>query len=253
MTRKKIIVANWKMNHGISDTLKFVSQLNRSVLPTEKIDVVICPPHTSLYTISVALDASEIRWGAQNCHFEDNGAFTGEVSPIFLRELGCGYVIIGHSERRKIFLENDDFIAKKVNKSIELDIIPLLCIGESQEQRDKNQTFEVVKKQLLDVLNSIIKLQPEQILIAYEPVWAIGTGKTATAEQAQEVHAFIRSVFTQKYGADFAQKIRILYGGSVHSKNVSELTSQADIDGALIGGASLEVESFREILYQVNS
>lgn len=252
MKIKKLFIANWKMNHGIAETLKFITQLQRMVLPTEKTEVVLCPPFTSLYTVSVALDGSEVSWGAQNCSEEEKGAFTGEVSAVFLAELACRYVIIGHSERRQHFQESDQLIAKKIERVLQCHMTPVLCVGETERQRSENQTFAILKKQLLEILNSIIKSKPENLVIAYEPIWAIGTGRTATAEQAQEVHAFIRAFLAEKLGHDFSNNVRLVYGGSVHAKNVKSLVNQPDINGVLVGSASLDADSLNEILHQMS-
>lgn len=248
MTRKPLIVANWKMNHGIADTFKFLTQQSRIELFAENIDIVLCPPFTSLYTVSVALAESKIAWGAQNCHHEDAGAFTGEISAEFLNELGCRYVIIGHSERRHVFHETDEMIAPKVVKALEKTLSPILCVGETLEQREEGATHRVLEEQLGRSVREVERHDLERLVIAYEPVWAIGTGRTATPEQAQEVHHFIRDWLGKRHGRGFAIQVRLLYGGSVKPDNIKALLSQDDVDGALVGGASLSSETFREIL-----
>lgn len=252
MTKRPLIVANWKMNHGISDTFKFLTHINRIELTTETVDVVLCPPFTSLYTLSVALAeaSSKVMWGAQNCHTEDSGAFTGEISAEFLTELGCSFVIAGHSERRQLLGEKNDFIAQKVLKVLEKNMTPILCVGETLEQRDQGSAVKVVEEQLHGCLKDIERSDIEKIVVAYEPVWAIGTGRTATPEQAQEMHHAIRNWLGNKYGRSFAGNVRLLYGGSVKPDNIKSLMTQDDVDGALVGGASLNAETFREILAQ---
>ncbi len=251
MRSHPLIIANWKMHHGMSDTIKFCTELSRSALPTD-VDVAICPPFTVLYTLSVVLgDDSLIAMGAQNCHFEDHGAYTGEVSPLFLKEMSCRYVIVGHSERRQYFAESNSFIGKKIQKLLELDMQPVFCIGETLTERQSEQTFGVLEKQLKEAFAEVQadKAQLKNIVIAYEPVWAIGTGVTATPAQAQEVHAWIRQWLVKQFGSDLSQSLKIIYGGSVKPDNAKELMSQADIDGALVGGASLRSKDFCAIIH----
>jgi triosephosphate isomerase len=236
------------MNYGIADTFKFLTQQSRIELFAENIDIVLCPPFTSLYTISVALAESRIAWGAQNCHHEEVGAFTGEISAEFLSELGCRYVIIGHSERRMLFHETDETIAPKVLKVLERGLTPILCVGETLAQREEGTTWRVLEEQLCRGTREVGRRDLERLVIAYEPVWAIGTGMTATPEIAQEAHHFIRDWLGKRYSRGFAIQVRLLYGGSVKPDNVKALMGQEDIDGALVGGASLSPEQFRAIL-----
>jgi triosephosphate isomerase len=248
MQRRKVFAANWKMNHGIEDAIKFITGFTRQALPTDQTDIVICPPFTSLYTVGIALQDSEIKLGAQNCHFEDNGAFTGEVSAVFLKEVGCQYVIIGHSERRHVFNEIDHDIAKKVSKALEHDLTPIFCVGETDAERKAEKTFAVLDQQIRGGLAHLERTQLERIIIAYEPVWAIGTGNTATPTQAQEAHAFIRTQIGKLFGISYGNAMRILYGGSIKSDNIRSLMAEPDIDGGLVGGASLKADSFLEIV-----
>lgn len=253
MTRKRLIAANWKMNYGVEESLKYWAEFTRQPLEYENVDIVLCPPFTSLYTMSVAISENEkVYLGAQNCFYEDSGAYTGEVSPVFLQEISCDYVIVGHSERRQIFKEDNQMIAKKLVKVFEHDMLPIFCVGETLEEREKSQTFSVIEAQLKDGLVGINRDQIAQVVIAYEPVWAIGTGKTATPEQAQEVHQYIREHIRKHYGSSFANEIRILYGGSAKPENIRNLISQDDIDGALVGGASLHPDQFLDMVRQCN-
>lgn len=253
MNRKPFLAANWKMNLGVAEALKYVTQFVRQPALFEDIDVVLCPPFTTLYTTSVALQDTGVKLAAQNCYFEDAGAFTGEISPAFLQEVGCEYVIIGHSERRQIFKESNEDIARKLVKAMQNDLIPIFCVGETESERETGTTFTVIQKQLQAGLAALDKSMVAKLVIAYEPVWAIGTGKTATPAQAGEVHGYIRDQLAQLHGTAIAAEMRLIYGGSVKPDNMRALMSQADIDGALVGGASLKPESFLEIINQANS
>lgn len=248
MKRRPLIIANWKMNHGIEDSIKFMAGFTKKKLP-ENIDIVICPPFTSLYTMSITLsEFKAVMLGAQNCHAESSGAFTGEISVDFLEEIGCQYVILGHSERRHIFKESDEFLQKKLKHVLRSTLNAVFCVGETESEREAGKTFEVIKRQLSSATTDEYKDELARLVIAYEPVWAIGTGKTATPLQAQEVHHFIRKWFQEEFGLSLATELRILYGGSVKSTNTKELISQEDVDGFLVGGASLEAESFCHII-----
>lgn len=248
MNRMPLIVANWKMNHGVEESIIFASKFLQGTFP-ENVEIVICPPFTSLYTLSVTFsDTDKIKLGAQNCHHETSGAFTGEISPAFLEEISCQYVLIGHSERRHVFNESDEFLLKKINTLLETSLKIIFCIGETLEQREAGKTFDVIDQQLHHCLGKIDKNQLSHFVIAYEPVWAIGTGKTATPEQAQEVHHKIRTWIHNKFGTLPADAIRILYGGSVKPNNTKELMLQEDIDGLLVGGASLDPVNFNHII-----
>lgn len=247
--RQKFVCGNWKMHGTVTETESLLQALmSQSDDTTSHVEVCVCPPFTSLATASSMLVSSGIQLGAQNCHFEAKGAFTGEISPMMLAEAGCSYVILGHSERRTIFGEKDAEIAKKVRAVIDVGMRAILCIGETLEERESDATDKVLHDQLTGSLEGIMLEHMEKVVIAYEPVWAIGTGKTATPQQAQDAHAFIRARLTEMYSEEVAQSTRILYGGSVKADNARELFSQADIDGGLIGGASLKADSFLEIV-----
>lgn len=243
--RRKLIAGNWKMNNDVEESIKLVQKLNSSVL-NEDVDVLICPPFTSLYPVIQELKNSPIKVGAQNMYFEDRGAFTGEISPAILKNLGLEYVIIGHSERRQHFGETDRFINKKVKAALEYGLKPILCVGESLEQREAGIEKETVKKQLIRDLEGIS--EGEKLVVAYEPIWAIGTGKTATSGQANEMSAYIREVLAEIFSKEAADKMIIQYGGSVKASNAKEIMEQSDIDGALVGGASLKADEFIKII-----
>ena len=247
--RKKIIAGNWKMNNDLQGSEKLIVEL-KNLLKDEKpnCDIIICPPFTSLSEASKLLKGSIIKLGAQNMHFEENGAFTGEVSSSMLKSAGCEYVILGHSERRTIFNESDELINKKIKKALSSGLKPIFCVGELLEERENGSTNDVVKRQVLKGLEGISASDMKNIIIAYEPVWAIGTGKTATPDQAQEVHEFIRDLIEIEYSLEVANDITIQYGGSVKPDNAKELLSQKDIDGALVGGACLKADSFMGII-----
>lgn len=246
--RKKLIAGNWKMNKTPTDAVALVQELIAEIGRQTEVDVLVAPPYTALDGVAGALEGSTIKLGAQNMHFEASGAFTGEVSAPMLRALFVTHVILGHSERRTLFGEKDDFINQKVLAAIKNQLRPILCVGETLAEREAGETLKVVQTQLEAGLEGVGAEQAPGIIVAYEPVWAIGTGKVATSDQAQEVHAFIRGLLTKLYGEAIAQKVRILYGGSMKPSNASELLAQKDIDGGLIGGASLECRSFVELV-----
>lgn len=246
--RKKIIAGNWKMNKTVAESIELVEELQRLHADQTAVDVVVCPPYTSLKSVSDILSNTQIHVGSQNISAEDSGAYTGEVSHEMLKELYVRYVIIGHSERREHFQESDDLINRKVLKALEKKLKPILCVGESLEQRESGITEDVVEKQIRLGLRDINHDMYSDVVIAYEPVWAIGTGKTATAQQAQDVHYFIRSLIKEMVGLDASNVVRIQYGGSMKPSNAEELLSQADIDGGLIGGASLDAVSFGSLI-----
>jgi len=247
--RKKIIAANWKMNKTVGEAETFVKAFLVELGQENGVDVVLVPPFTAIARVSELLsNTNHVRLGAQNMHFEKSGAFTGEVSAEMLRELYVRYVVLGHSERRALFGETDAFINRKVKAAHEASLYPILCIGETLEQRDAGKVEEVLETQLR---GSLADLSPEQIegtVIAYEPVWAIGTGRTASPEQAQDAHAFVRATVRALADADTAGRVRIQYGGSVKPDNTAQLMGQPDIDGALVGGASLDPRSFAQIV-----
>jgi len=247
--RKKIIAANWKMNMTQSESTAFVTTFLLELGDAADVEVVIIPPFTALAAVMEALgQAQEIKVGAQNMHWERAGAFTGEISPALLRDLFVRYVVLGHSERRSLFGETDEIVNRKVRAAHEAMLRPIVCVGETLEQRDRGDVKKVLGAQLRGGLAELGAKELHETVIAYEPVWAIGTGKTASAEQAQEAHAFIRQTLGEISDAATAEKIRIQYGGSVKPDNARTLMSQPDIDGALVGGASLDPRSFAQIV-----
>jgi triosephosphate isomerase len=248
MIRKKLIAGNWKMNKTSSDAVALVSEIVAAVGRATDVDVVVCPPFTSLESVFKAIDGSTVKLGAQNMHPEASGAYTGETSAAMLRALFASYVIVGHSERRTYFAETDAFINQKVLAALKAQLKPILCVGETLGERESGSTLKVVQTQLEGALEGVSKDLATSVVLAYEPVWAIGTGKVATTEQAQEVHAFIRGLLTKLFGAATSGKMRILYGGSMKPANAAELLMQKDIDGGLIGGASLESRSFVDLV-----
>jgi triosephosphate isomerase (TIM) len=247
--RRKVIAGNWKMNNDISETENLVKSI-LSGLENKNLScgVIICPPFTSLNVANLLIKGTNIKLGAQNMYYEENGAYTGEVSTKMLKSAGCEYVIVGHSERRTLFGETDELISKKVIKAIQVGLKPIFCVGESLEERKRNLMQEIVGNQVLKGLESISEEDMKNIIIAYEPVWAIGTGVNATPEQAEEAHAYIRGLISDKYSKKTAEELVIQYGGSVNPGNSKELLSQKNVDGALIGGASLKADSFLKII-----
>lgn len=247
--RKKVIAGNWKMFNDIPASVKLISELKKSLAGLDvKADVIICPPFTSLDTAKTLIKDSNIQLGAQNMYFEESGAYTGEISAEMLKSAGCQYVILGHSERRTIFMESDELINKKVKKAISSGLTAIFCVGETLEQRENGTTESVINKQVTVGLEGLSSEDLKKVIVAYEPVWAIGTGKTATPEQAQEVHAFIRGLIGKLFTSQAAEEVVIQYGGSVKPENAATLLSQKDIDGALVGGACLKADSFTSII-----
>lgn len=248
MARIPVIAGNWKMFKTQKETAEMLKALREEVDNLKGVEVVVCPTFTSLAAAAAALKGSTIALGAQNVHYEDEGAFTGELSTGMLLDAGCSHVIIGHSERRQYFNETDDLLNKKLAKIVTTPLTPILCCGETLDEREAGKVEEVVLGQLEKATAGLTEEKLSRIIIAYEPVWAIGTGKTATPEMAEEVHAMIRSWLTQTFSQNFSDSVRILYGGSVKPDNIAELMSQPDIDGALVGGASLKADSFARIV-----
>jgi triosephosphate isomerase len=247
--RKKIVAANWKMNMTQGEATSFVSTFLLEIGESRDVEVVIVPPFTAVAAVNAGLEhAQHIKVGAQNMHWERSGAFTGEISPAMLRDLFVRYVVLGHSERRTLFGETDEIVNRKVRAAHEAMLRPILCVGESLDQRERGDVEKVLSTQLRGSLAGLQPKELQEMVVAYEPVWAIGTGKTATAEQAQEAHAFIRGVLREISDDTTAEKIRIQYGGSVKPDNARTLMSQPDIDGALVGGASLDPRSFAQIV-----
>ena len=247
--RRKVIAGNWKMHKDLSESQNLISKLINELRKEEvNCDIIICPPFTSLSEAAGLVKNTIVKLGAQNMHYEDKGAFTGEVSAAMLKSVGCEYVILGHSERRAIFSESDEMINKKIKKALGSGLRPIFCIGETLQQRESGTMNDVIKRQVTDGLQHVSTGEMEKIIIAYEPVWAIGTGVTATPQQAQEVHVYVRQLINNIFGDDTAEKLIIQYGGSVKPDNAAELLSQSDIDGALVGGACLEADSFLKII-----
>lgn len=246
--RKYLIAGNWKMNKTVSESIDLAKGLVKNLKDVNDREILICPPFTSLYPVYEVVKGTNIRLGAQDVFYEENGAFTGEISAVMLKDVGCEYVIIGHSERRHIIKENDEIINKKVKKALEHGLKVILCVGELLEEREMGKTLEVVKDQVLRGLAGVSSNDMNNVVIAYEPVWAIGTGKTAQPEDAQEVHSFIRKLLSETYSDEIANKTIIQYGGSVKASNIDELMAMEDIDGALVGGASLILDEFTRIV-----
>ncbi|MCX5781929.1 MAG: triose-phosphate isomerase [Elusimicrobia bacterium] len=246
--RKPLLAGNWKMFKTIPEALELVNGLKKSCSSVSDREILVCPPFTSLYAVSQNIKDSNIKLGAQNLFWEAKGAFTGEIAPNMLVDAGCKYVIIGHSERRQYFGETDESVNKKMKSAFSAGLIPIVCVGESLSEREKNITMQVIERQVKNGLAGLNSDQSKILVIAYEPVWAIGTGKTATPQQAEEVHAYIRKLYGNMYGNEASESIRILYGGSMKPDNISELMKQPNIDGGLVGGASLEIDSFTKII-----
>ncbi len=247
--RKKIIAANWKMNKDVNETSEFFASLQKEMKDYNgTVEVVICPPFTALQAAAKASQGTPFKIGAQNLHFENDGAYTGEISARMIKSLGIPYVIVGHSERRQYFGETDEIVAKKVKKGLSEGLNVILCVGETLSERDGGITEKILGRQVKAALEGLTAQQVKSIVIAYEPVWAIGTGRNATPQQAEDAHAFIRSTVGKMFGKDAAQDLTIQYGGSMKPENAAELLSQPDVDGGLIGGASLKADSFAKIV-----
>jgi triosephosphate isomerase len=247
------MAGNWKMHKGPEEAVAFLDGFVQAIDGVENREVLICPPFVALYVMGRKLrdlgDEAPFKLGAQNMHPAEEGAYTGEIAPPMLKAVNCDYVILGHSERRHVFGEQNDFINEKVMAARAFDLIPILCVGETEDQRDAGRAEEVVSTQLQQGLAGVDIAAPDQLVIAYEPVWAIGTGRTATPEDAQAMHTHVRSILADLWDEELAEGVRIQYGGSVKPYNVDELMGQPDIDGALVGGASLDVDSFTRIVH----
>lgn len=247
--RKKVVAGNWKMNNDLNGSITLISEIKKGFSNNDQnVTAIVCPPFTSLETASALLKDSNVKLGAQNMYFEESGAFTGEISPSMLKSVGAEYVILGHSERRAIFGESNQVINKKIETAIKFSLKPIFCIGETLEEREKGITFNVIENQIREGLDGLAENEISDMIVAYEPVWAIGTGKNATPDQAQEVHKYIRDLIEKLYSKTFAQNLVIQYGGSVKPENSKELMTQPDIDGALVGGACLKADSFIKII-----
>jgi triosephosphate isomerase len=246
MARRPMMAANWKMNKTVREAEEYTAALLPRAADAEEVDVAVCVPFTCLHEVGRMAENSAVTAGAQNFYYEDSGAFTGEVSAPMLLDVGAGAVIVGHSERREVFGETDEMVSRKTKRAVEADILPIVCVGETKEERDAGGMWEKVSGQVRQVVEVLD--DGESVVFAYEPIWAIGTGDTATPEDAQDAIGKIRNLLRETKGDDFADSVRILYGGSVKPENAGEIMAQKDIDGALVGGASLEVESFVELI-----
>jgi triosephosphate isomerase len=251
--RRPFIAGNWKMNKHRAEALALVRGLVQAVAEVENVEIAVCPPHVYLDAVAGELQGSAIGVGAQNMYHEAEGAFTGEISAAMLKDVGCRYVILGHSERRHILGESDEDVCRKVHGALAAGLIPIVCVGETLGEREAGKTTDIVAEQFYGSLAGLTADQAGKIVIAYEPVWAIGTGVNATPEQAQEVHAAIRGMLGSRYGAAVADQVRLQYGGSVKPSNAAELLTQPDIDGALVGGASLKASDFAAIIAAAKS
>ncbi len=247
--RRNIVAGNWKMNKNFAEADDLINSIEETLrqYDTTDVDIIVCPPFPFLELVSDVSEDANFFVGAQNVAKFDNGAYTGEISASMLKSMAVDYCIVGHSERRKYFFETNQDIAQKIDLLLKEDITPIICVGESLEEREADKHFEIIRKQVEEGIFHLKAEDMQRCIIAYEPVWAIGTGKTATKEQAQEIHAFIRGLIVEKYNDDVAQEVSILYGGSCNPKNASELFSMKDVDGGLIGGASLKAKDFIEI------
>jgi triosephosphate isomerase len=247
--RRMVIAGNWKMHKTIAEALGLVEELKERLAGvSSKADVVVAPPFTALASVVRALEGAPVRVAAQNCYWEQSGAFTGEISPPMLKELGCSFVIVGHSERRQLFGETDETVNRRARAALDSRLLAIICVGETLTERDDGRTLSVVTRQVEGALSGLSLEQMAHVVLAYEPVWAIGTGRNATPEEAQEVHAHIREELTRLYGRSLARAVRVQYGGSVKPENARELLRQPDIDGALVGGASLKSADFAAIV-----
>ncbi len=246
--RRFIIAGNWKLNNNITEAIELANGLKRELYSIESLDIVLCPVYTALYSVHEVIADSNIGLGAQDTYWQEQGAFTGEVAPLMLKDAGCKYVIIGHSERRQYFSETNEMVNKRIKAALNAGLSPIVCIGETLAQREQNETLEVIKMQLQEGLKDLTPEQVEELVLAYEPVWAIGTGKNATPAQAEEVHKYIRKLLEQLYGAAIAAALRIQYGGSAKPENIEQLIQQPNIDGVLVGGASLKVDPFSQMV-----
>lgn len=246
--RKTVIAGNWKMNKDLAGSQKFLEEVGEKVPASDKVEAIVCAPFPYLTSLVEKAKGTQVKISAQNMHFEDEGAYTGEVSPVMLKDIGVTHVVLGHSERREYFGETDEIVNKKTQAAFKHDLTPIVCVGESLEQREANETNAHVENQVKKALEGLTEEQVAKTIIAYEPIWAIGTGKTASSEQANEVCTHIREVVKETVSEKAAEELIIQYGGSVKPENIEELLEQSDIDGALVGGASLESDSFLKLV-----
>ncbi|MBN2356130.1 triose-phosphate isomerase [candidate division KSB1 bacterium] len=247
--RKRIIAGNWKMNKTVDEALELAAAIKEGIKTGDKIDVVLCPPFTDVTAVALVIQNTRIGLGGQNLHWEEKGAFTGEISAAMLRSAGCEYVIIGHSERRQYFHETDETVNRKIKTALSAGLRPIVCVGETLKEREDNLTERVLETQVEGCLAGLTAGQAAEIILAYEPVWAIGTGVVATVEQAQAAHQYIRDLLFKLYDRTVADRVRIQYGGSMKPDNSGQLLAQPDIDGGLVGGASLDAQSFLDIIH----
>jgi len=247
--RRPLIAGNWKMYKTNAEAVQAAGAIKALTADEDRVDIMIAPSNTALSAVAEAINNSPIALGAQNVHWESEGAYTGEVSPQMLTSAGCSHVIIGHSERRQYFGETDETVNRKIRAVVDAGLVPVMCIGENEGQREQGLTFSILDKQIENGIKNFALDDLSSLVVAYEPIWAIGTGKTATTQQAQEVHAHLRGWFEQVFGEAFALKLRILYGGSVKPANIKDLMGMPDVDGALVGGASLDPESFSRLVH----
>jgi len=246
--RIPVIAGNWKMNKNIVESVSLVKELKDFVRGIEGVDIVVCPPFTSLWVVKEIINGTNIHLGAQNMFWETKGAFTGEISPLMLKDVGCEYIILGHSERRQYFKETSKEVAKKTEAALSVNLAPIVCVGENLKERESGKTESIIEQEIKALFPKIDSTLAARIIVAYEPIWAIGTGKSSSSEDASIIIKFIRELFSSKYGSKIAERIRILYGGSVDPKNIKEFMNESDIDGALVGGASLNTLSFSQIV-----
>ncbi|OGD14329.1 triose-phosphate isomerase [Candidatus Atribacteria bacterium RBG_19FT_COMBO_35_14] len=246
--RIPVIAGNWKMNKNIVEAVSLVKELKDFVRGIKGVDIVVCPPFTSLWVVKEIINGTNILLGAQNMYWETKGAFTGETSPPMLKDVGCEYIILGHSERRQYFKETSEEVAKKTEAALSVNLIPIVCVGENLKERESGETKALIEQEIKALFSKIDSTLAGRIIVAYEPIWAIGTGRSSSSQDANIIIKFIRELFSSEYGSKIAEGIRILYGGSVDPKNISEFMNESDIDGALVGGASLYALSFSQIV-----
>lgn len=246
--RIPVIAGNWKMNKTIVESVSLVKELKDFVRGIKGVDIVVCPPFTSLWVVKEIINDTNIHLGAQNMYWETKGAFTGEISSLMLKDVGCEYVILGHSERRQFFKEASGEVANKTKAALSVNLTPIVCVGENLEEKESGKTESIIEQEIKALFPKIDSTLAARIIVAYEPIWAIGTGKSSSTQDANLIIKFIRELFSSEYGSKIAERIRILYGGSVNPKNISEFMNESDIDGALVGGVSLHALSFSQIV-----
>lgn len=246
--RIPVIAGNWKMNKNIVESVSLVKELKDFVRGIKGVDVVVCPPFTSLWVVKEIINETNIHLGAQNMYWDTKGAFTGETSPLMIKDVGCEYVILGHSERRQYFQETSEEVAMKTEAALSVNLIPIVCVGENLKERENGKTENIIEQEIKVLFSKIDSTLVARIIVAYEPIWAIGTGRSSSSQDANLIIKFIRELFSSEYGSGIAERIRILYGGSVDPKNIKEFMNESDIDGALVGGASLHALSFSQIV-----